>query len=511
LGGSATPERSGLDQPGSGTALRRRTTVIRRLTPSALAEHPSRAVFVGVLLVSLALLPASNYSTDGNSMLAVSRSLAFHHSFAVPCSVGHPGTGGRCYSTWYPLLSLVMVPFVLVGHALASLAGVRVTAGEEMLALIVPALATAGAAALTTGLAREMGASIRASVLAACAFAFGTEELCYTRTLFAETLGAFCVALTVWGFAGDARRRRLVGMPAIGLALLAKPQLVLVGPLVGLGIAVGRRSLVPLLEALIANLIGGVIFLLYNLLRFGSLTDFGGTTRTVIPSAGHGGGPSLLERIGLLTVSPRQGLFLFSPVVAVGVVLLWRHRRQPVVLACAGGALGVFAFYLLLPYGNNWATRYLVPALPLLCAPLALAKRKTARVAITLALLGLVIELPTTVAYYERYYREAGNKSFQLWSVSNSQLWRIWPAAYHELRSAFRSNVVHLVSAADGNKRRNRLINTVALWFWVLPVAGIPWEAGLVVALVVMAAGISVLVRAARGPPAPLGAARQMA
>jgi hypothetical protein len=219
----------------------------------------------------------------------------------------------------------------------------------------------------------------------------------------------------------------------------------------------------------------------------------------------------LLERIGLLTVSPRQGLFLFSPVVAVGVVLLWRHRRQPVVLACAGGALGVFAFYLLLPYGNNWATRYLVPALPLLCAPLALAKRKTARVAITLALLGLVIELPTTVAYYERYYREAGNKSFQLWSVSNSQLWRIWPAAYHELRSAFRSNVVHLVSAADGNKRRNRLINTVALWFWVLPVAGIPWEAGLVVALVVMAAGISVLVRAARGPPAPLGAARQMA
>ena len=477
---------------------------------SALLRRPPAGVFAGVLLISLALLPAANYSIDGDSMLAVSRSLALDQSLTVSCDVGYPGRGGDCYSNWYPLLSVLMVPFVLIGHVVAAAAGVRAAAGEEAVALVVPALATAGAAALTTALARSMGASVRASVLAACTFAFATETLCYTRTLFAETLGAFVVTLTVWGFVGDGRRRRLVGLPAIVLVVLTKPQLLLVGPAVGLAVAVSRRKVVPLAEALAATFAGGALFLLYNLLRFESLTDFGGASRTVSLASG-GDAPSWLERVGLLTISPRQGLFLFSPVVAVGVVLLWRHRRDSVVLACAGGALAVFAVYLSMPYGNAWGTRYLVPLLPLVCAPLALARGRTARVAVALAAVGFVIQLPTTVAYYQRYYRDSPSKSLQTWSVSNSQLWRIWPAAYRELRDASRSDLAAVINAdAGGTSRSDTLVSTVALWFWVLPVAGIPWPAGLFVALLLIGAGVRVLVRTSRGPPARPAAASQL-
>ncbi len=466
-------------------------------------SRPPVAVFLGVLLISLALLPPANYGVDGESMLAVSRSLAFDHSFAIACGgLGAAGRGGSCYSIWYPLLSIVMIPFVAAGRLLAGAAGIPNAAGEEAVALLVPALATAGAAALTADLARSMGASTRAAVLAAAAFAFATEVLAYTRTLFAETLGAFFVALTVWGFTGDARRRRLVGLPAIALVVLTKPQLLLVGPAIGLAATLSRRSARPIAEALAAALVGGVVFLGYNLLRFGDPTQFGGPARQIAGVADRGPVSSVVYNAGLLTISPNHGLFVYSPVAVIGVLMLWRHRRNPVVLACAGGALGVFALYLLQPFANSWGTRYLVPALPLICAPLALAQGRPARVAVALAVVGLVIQLPTTVAYYQRYARDNGPISQRSWTLSGSQLWRIWPTAYREIRDASRTDPATFLAGNTVGKADNTLFETVALWFWVLPVAGIPWEAGLVVALLLLAAGIAVLVRAARGPPA---------
>lgn len=465
--------------------------------------RPPVGVFLGVLLISLALLPPANYGVDGESMLAVSRSLAFDQTFAITCeNLSVAGRGGACYSPWYPMLSLLMVPFVVVGRLLAELGGIQVAAGEEAMALLVPALATAGAAALVTDLARSMGASIRGAVLAACAFAFGTEVIAYTRTLFAETLGAFFTTLVVWGFVGDARRRRLIGLPAIGFLVLTKPQLLLVGPAIGLAITLSRRSLLPLAEALVATFAGSATYLAYNLLRFGQLTDFGGPGRQIVGADDRGPIASLFYNIGVLTISPTHGLFLFSPVAAVGVLLLWRHRRSPTAFACAGGTLAVFAFYVLQPFGNSWGTRYLVPALPLICVPLARAHGRTLRVAVALATLGLVIQLPTTVSYFERINRDNRGERVRTWSVSDSQLWRIWPAAFRQLRDASRTDPSsylnpNRVESADGT-----LLQTVALWFWVLPVAGIPWQAGLVVALLLLATGIAVLVRAARGPPA---------
>jgi len=173
----------------------------------------------------------ANYTTDGESMLEVARSLAFHGKFSVPCGDGISlaNANGTCFSSWYPLLSIAMVPFVLLGHAVVAVGGIPSRAGEEA-ALAVPAIATAGAAAFTAALALELGADRRRAVFAAVAAVFGTEALTYSRTLFAEPLGALCVAAAAWGLLGTTRGRRAVGMAAVILAILSKPQLVLVGP-----------------------------------------------------------------------------------------------------------------------------------------------------------------------------------------------------------------------------------------------------------------------------------------
>lgn len=477
----------------------------------ALVRSVPLAVFAGVLLIALALMPPADYGVDGESMLETGRSLAFNGSFAVPCDsgLGLPGSGGACYSQWYPLLSIVLVPFVLVGRVLAGLGGVPNAAGEELVALAAPAFATAGAAAFTAALALELGADRRRAIFAAVALAFGTEVLTYTRTLFAEPLGALCVAAAVWGLLGRSRGRLAVGMAAVVLAILAKPQLVLVGPGIGLALALRDRSLWPLVRAGTATLAGGLLYLVYNKLRFSTGTEFGDSSREI--SSDRLAPLALLEGLGVLTISPREGVFLFSPVLAVGVWSLWLHRGHRAAAACLGAALAILAFYATNPYSGGWASRFLVPAAPLVCVGLGVLRPRAMRVAVALTVVGFLIQLPTVVAYYDRYHRDValrvaaerakGHRDTLTWNFGESQIIRMWPIAIDELRDAARTDPRVLVDDPDEQGPNDSLLKTVALWWWLLPVAGVPWIVGLLLSLVVITAGVLVLVRAARGPP----------
>lgn len=177
-------------------------------------------VLAGMALVLLALSPPLNYASDGSSMLAVTEGLLDHGSFAISC--GDPGAvhgaGGACFSNFYLLESLLLVPFVALGRGLGTLLGAPTRYTGAAAALALPALCTAGAATLTVAMARERGAGRRGAVLAGAAFALGTEALTYARTLFAESLGALAVALAAWGSSGASPRRRALGAVGSGAA-----------------------------------------------------------------------------------------------------------------------------------------------------------------------------------------------------------------------------------------------------------------------------------------------------
>jgi hypothetical protein len=483
-----------------------------------------RSLFIGFALIYLMLIPPGIIVIDPLSMFAMSHSVATHLSLAVPCDVSGfnalagvsadkaevLGRGGHCYSIWYPLLSVLAAPFAWLGDSLGDLTGQRGENVAQVMALIVPALATAGAATFTAALALKLGASRRGALGAAVAFGFGTEALTYSRTFFTEPLGAFLVALTVWGLT-ETGRRRYLALVAIALGVVTKPQLIVVGPALGAVLALRSRNVRELGPPLAATAAGLALYLLYNWLRFADPLDFGLVSKGAEP-LNYLRPDAIAEVVGLHLISPGRGLLWYSPVAALGAVLLWRHRRNPVAVLCGVGSAAVLFAYLghYAPAGGeDWGDRYLVPALPLLCAAVGTARLRTARLAAALVVIGLVSQVPTTLGFYDRTYVEHSEQGINLvhhrWSFQDSPLVTSWPVLVHQLQDAADADVNQVAQSAGPAQPRSvedtQLLQVVALWWWLLPVLGVPWWIGALFSLAVIAAGAAVASRAARPGP----------
>lgn len=476
---------------------------LERVTrPARPARHPLLLVFCGLALIYVMLIAPGVYSTDGNSMFAVAYGLANGLHTSVPCSVGGLNSATTCYSEWYPLLSFLAAPLVWVGDAVGRSSGLNGVYVAKEFALLVPALAGAGAATLCGALAGKLGASRRGMVGASIAVALGTELLTYERTFFAETLGAFLTALAVWAATEPGRRRHLA-VAAVGLAVLAKPPLFVLGPTIGLVLGVYARSWRPLAKLTAGSLFGLGLYMLYNWLRVRNALDFGPSRFTL-----HNYAPvSFVKIVGLLLISPGRGLAWYSPVAVLGAVMLWRQRRNPVAVCCLAVAGAILLAYVSWPYGGeDWGDRFLVPSLPLLCAAVGLVRGRSRSLAAGLVLLCLCSQIPTTLGFFERTFAEHRSviNSKAAWSVSRSPIVTAWPAMVDELRDAAHTNVRTVARDAGGARGNSvasqRLLHVVALWWWMLPAIGMPWWLGAIVAVAVMGVGVA-LVLHARGDP----------
>ena len=485
-----------------------RAAVLRPVWGERVATAPRRArnplvlLFFGLTLVYVMLLAPGIYSIDGNSMFDVAYSLANGLHTFVPCTAAGLSSATRCYSEWYPLISFLAAPAVWVGDQVGRALGLNGTYVAKEFALLVPAVAGAGAATLCGALAGKLGASRRGVVGAAVAVAIGTELLTYQRTFFAETLAAFLTVLAVWA-APEPGRRRHLAFVAAALLVLAKPPMFVVGPALGLVLALQSRNWRPLVKLSIGSLLGLALYMLYNWLRVRNALDFGPARFTL-----HNYAPvSFIKIVGLLLVSPGRGLVWYSPVAALGAVVLWRRRRNPMAACCLVVAAAILLAYVSWPYGGqDWGDRFLVPALPLLCAPLGLLRGRWTSVAGVLVAACLLSQVPTTLGFFERAFAEhrSVNESRAAWSVSRSPVVTVWPAMVDELRDATNADVRTIVRNAGGSRGSSvasqRLLHVVALWWWLLPAVGVPWWLGLLFALAVTGFGVVLILRA-RGDP----------
>ena len=218
----------------------------------------------------------------------------------------------------------------------------------------------------------------------------------------------------------------LTALAACLVALVRPTDAVLaLGPLVVVALLVPRlRRAAPLLAGTAGVLTGWSPWLVEAFVRFGDPVQ----RLTRAETAGPGGTalaldnlliwPRLLDgrplyccRTGPVSdAGPVPWLYATWLLVLVGlavggVVVAARQRRLPEVLPCAGGAVLVAAFYLLLP--SFTALRFLLPALALAAVPAALALvavvtaargrvRPVAAVVVGLAMVGhLGLMLPT--------------------------------------------------------------------------------------------------------------------
>jgi hypothetical protein len=137
-----------------------------------------------------------------------------------------------------------------------------------------------------------------------------------------------------------------------------------------------------------------------------------------------------------------------------------------------------------------------------------LGSRAWRRVLIAAALLGLVINAPTLAWSYQRhlaiaYERGVGHAAL-IWSWADAPLTNAWPSAVAQYRQAAASDVgavLNIAGTDDVAASKAEVFRVVPLWWWMLPLVGVPRAAGAAVSLILIGAGLMAFARGWRGLP----------
>jgi 4-amino-4-deoxy-L-arabinose transferase-like glycosyltransferase len=375
------------------------------------ARSPGLALFLLLLGWYVLTMSGHTYSSDEETMLAVAESLVESGTFALEpdflMNYAAGGSEGQRYSRYGPGQSLAIVPFLLLGQAVAA-AGPPFATGliERLFVLLLPALVTAATALLLYAWARALEYGPRIALLVGLLYGLTTIAWPYSRTLFSEPLATLLLVLAAyglrregwrwWAVAGAAAAGALAVKVSVAIALLP---LALYALLVSLR-ATPAASLRAAAMRAGAGLLGAALplglLLLYHTLLFGHpLTSGYGS---VNPS-GELGNPWQTGLHGL-TFSTGKGLFVFAPALLLGLVglgLRWRQQGREAALALAMLVVHL-AFYSRLNYWHgdgSWGPRYLVFVVPFLMLPAAgvLAVLARWRNRLALALVGALAAL----------------------------------------------------------------------------------------------------------------------
>jgi hypothetical protein len=455
----------------------------------------------GFALFFLAITAPGIYSVDGNAMLAVSESLVTHRGFTVPEGLGMPGVGGRIYSHWYPLLSVLDVPFAYLALLVSRITRLPFHYVAAVFSLPMVGALTAGTAGFVYLLAMRLGAAARGAWLAAVGFALGTAALAYGRTFYAEPLLAFMVAAAVYFTFGLATLDILLGAGCAALAMLAKPTGIIIGPILAVYLLLKGMPLLKSALPCAGTAIGFALFAGFNIIRFGHPLDFG--IRDPFQPW------YFLQGASGLLLGPGYGLLWYCPPAILAVFAFrraWRERKFE-VLAIAAVFASFLALHSCLPYwfaAWSWGPRYLVPTLPLLCALTGLLEGSLRKLLVTLTIAGFIVNVPTTFCFYERYYSELNERGIPseaslAWSFKYAPCLHEWPAAIRQVEDARKSDVREIFAQRGAPSRtisESRALRVVALWWWVLPIVRIPRLVGAAVSLLIVCLGCWIIDRA---------------
>jgi len=310
---------------------------------------------------------------------------------------------GHYFSNKAPGLAFLCLPFYAVLHA------VGLPSGVHVLALLGSVLPAAILFLLVRRVAEDWAP--RYGTAAAASLAAGTMFLPFTSLFFSHVLAAFlgfAAFFLLWRERRGPPRLVLVAAAGLlaGLAVTTEYPLALVGFAVGC-YAIARAPLVRRGLAYTAGVAAGVLpLLLYNRWAFGSFThlaysnlvlyrgktghDFVGRQQFGFHDVSAPRGRVLLE----VLFAPR-GLLRLTPIFAlgaVGIVLLYRRGRKAEALLVAGVSALILGYDtgFVEPFGG-WGPgpRYLMPMLPFLAVPLALAFQRLPLTTIALALVSI--------------------------------------------------------------------------------------------------------------------------
>jgi hypothetical protein len=389
-----------------------------------LRGRPGLLLFVAVACLYFASMSREVPWGDARPVYEVALSMVRGEGVSVqtrwPSDVP-PGRAGKYYAVQPWLPSLAHLP----GAALRGVTWLLRTSPEVAHLLDVLSCHLAGGllgalvAWLFFRLCLRHGATPRVARFAALLLAAGSILWVYARYPFTEIVQVACFT----GFFSEAAQlaKKLDRRTALGAGLWAGMlintkyiyALCLPGALLVIVLA-HRQSLRPLGRALAQTAVGFlpglVMLLLYNFIRFGSVTNTG------YRKVGDVMVENVLVSLWGFLFSPGKSIFLYAPPLALAVLGLprfWRQHRSTVLLMLVT-IVPLMLFYGRFPsWPGDWAwgPRYLVFAVPVLLLPviafLPNVRWPGRSLAVAVLALGIFVQTLGNAFYWDHYLRIA--------------------------------------------------------------------------------------------------------
>ncbi|MBM63148.1 MAG: hypothetical protein CL484_09395 [Acidobacteria bacterium] len=421
---------------------------------SVRSAHRFTALALGIFY--LAVMNGHMSSMDGLYMVRQAYAFVFDHSiqFQFPVWTWRPEP---TWNSMYGIgLSLLYVPGVFASKALWPWVPISVEAPTDVYEFYlrelyqdplyavgvcwVHALVVATAAYLVARLITEFGCSGRAALWGMGFYGLGSSALVYSRGDFAQPLEGLCWIATLL-FA--VRFRAKGEWPSLVACAVAASYAILTRPFEGLlllpiamvflwpnGFSFQRiqELLKPLFVLGGGAMVGAVVTLLVNYLRFGEFLRFGydADNTWVAPS---------FERWAGALVSPGRGLIWEFPAVVLvplGLVVLasrGRTREAVAILVLSVTLLASTVAWYMWWGGWCWGLRLFGPAIPLLavvagCGVERLSEKTSGWVPALLLALGLLWAVPGVVTDILGGFGNLGDGN--VWQLAAYPLYGAW-------------------------------------------------------------------------------------
>ena len=387
-------------------------------------DHPGLYLFMAVSCLYFATMSREVTWGDARPVYEVALSMVHGQGVSVPTrwpSDAAPGREGKYYASQPWLPSLVHLPGATIRAVFLHLKlGPETSHLLNMLSCHFAGGLLGGLAAwLFFLLCLRHGATPKVAGFAAISLAVGSMVWVYARYPFTEIIQVVCftgffLELSQLAQRLDRRTALATGLWA-GLLLNTKYTYALCLPGALLVVVLQHhKTLRPLLRAIalvVAGLLPGlVMILLYNYLRFGSVTKTGYSKVSDV----------MVENILISTwgflFSPGKSVFLYSPplvLALLGLPRFWRSQRAT-VLAMLLTIVPVMLFYGRFPFWPGdwaWGPRYVVFAVPVMLLPaigfLSALRWPGRSLAAGLLVAGFCVQILGNAFYWDHFLRIA--------------------------------------------------------------------------------------------------------
>ena len=358
-------------------------------------------------------------SADGKIMYLLTEAMVENHSLSFSEMVTLNDKPGPQYAKYGLGMSVLAIPFYLLGKALSLLLGIKISLTAQFAVSMINAILTAFSCLMVFRFSTDrFELSSRTGLLLASGFGLSTIAWYYSEDFMSEPAATLFLLLSVyWVTSKDAvtRKHDLIWAGTF-LALAVSCRLAVLIVIPGFILyqwMVWAESAEKDIKELAMDLVRPaipviavlVLVMVYNYVRFADPLETGYEKVS---------GRFLVGFFGIL-FSPGKSLFLFNPLTLFGCLAFMLFLREQRKTAFLFGWLIVSHLLLFSTWwswqgGMGWGPRLMLVVLPYLILPIGFLLqeyKQAVKVPILIALVaGILIQLPSVTVNASRYYYE---------------------------------------------------------------------------------------------------------